>query len=112
MPVVRIPTPLRPHAGGHDRVEAAGSTVGESPRNLGTQLSRPSASGSSTAASFAGSSMSMSTTKTSATSTTWRRRSPPTTRSASSRPSPGADRNTSDSDPAPHCRMRTDHGMI
>ncbi len=29
MPVVRIPTPLRPHAGGLDRVEAAGSTVGE-----------------------------------------------------------------------------------
>jgi sulfur-carrier protein len=29
MAVVRIPTPLRPHAGGLDRVEAAGSTVGE-----------------------------------------------------------------------------------
>jgi molybdopterin synthase sulfur carrier subunit len=29
MPIVRIPTPLRPHAGGLDRVEAAGSTVGE-----------------------------------------------------------------------------------
>ena len=29
MPVVRIPTPLRPHAGGLDRIEAAGSTVGE-----------------------------------------------------------------------------------
>jgi molybdopterin converting factor small subunit len=29
MPVVRIPTPLRPHAGGKDTVEAAGSTVGE-----------------------------------------------------------------------------------
>ena len=29
MPVVRIPTPLRPHAGGQDRVEAAGATVGE-----------------------------------------------------------------------------------
>jgi sulfur-carrier protein len=28
MPVVRIPTPLRPHAGGLDRVEVAGSTVG------------------------------------------------------------------------------------
>jgi sulfur-carrier protein len=28
MAVVRIPTPLRPHAGGCDRVEAAGSTVG------------------------------------------------------------------------------------
>jgi len=29
MPVVRIPTPLRPHAGGLDSVAAAGSTVGE-----------------------------------------------------------------------------------
>ena len=29
MPVVRIPTPLRPHADGLDRVEAPGSTVGE-----------------------------------------------------------------------------------
>ncbi len=29
MPVVRIPTPLRPHAGGLDSVEADGSTVGE-----------------------------------------------------------------------------------
>jgi molybdopterin converting factor small subunit len=29
MAVVRIPTPLRPHAGGLDRVEASGSTVGE-----------------------------------------------------------------------------------
>jgi sulfur-carrier protein len=29
MPIVRIPTPLRPHAGGLDRVEAVGSTVGE-----------------------------------------------------------------------------------
>jgi molybdopterin converting factor small subunit len=29
MPIVRIPTPLRPHAGGLDAVEAAGSTVGE-----------------------------------------------------------------------------------
>ena len=29
MPVVRIPTPLRPHAGGQDRVEAAGATVGD-----------------------------------------------------------------------------------
>lgn len=29
MPVVRIPTPLRPHAGGLDRIEAAGATVGE-----------------------------------------------------------------------------------
>jgi molybdopterin converting factor small subunit len=29
MAIVRIPTPLRPHAGGLDRVEATGSTVGE-----------------------------------------------------------------------------------
>lgn len=29
MPMVRIPTPLRPHAGGKDAVEAAGATVGE-----------------------------------------------------------------------------------
>ena len=29
MAVVRIPTPLRPHAGGRDSVDAAGSTVGE-----------------------------------------------------------------------------------
>ncbi len=29
MPVVRIPTPLRPHANGLDSVDAAGSTVGE-----------------------------------------------------------------------------------
>jgi molybdopterin converting factor small subunit len=29
MPVVRIPTPLRPHANGLDSVEAVGSTVGE-----------------------------------------------------------------------------------
>ena len=29
MPIVRIPTPLRPHAGGLDRVDAAGATVGE-----------------------------------------------------------------------------------
>jgi molybdopterin converting factor small subunit len=29
MPVVRIPTPLRPQAGGRDSLEAAGSTVGE-----------------------------------------------------------------------------------
>jgi sulfur-carrier protein len=37
MPVVRIPTPLRPHAGGLDRVEAAGATVGEILGHLGTQ---------------------------------------------------------------------------
>jgi sulfur-carrier protein len=29
MAVVRIPTPLRPHTGGLDRVEASGSNVGE-----------------------------------------------------------------------------------
>ena len=29
MPIVRIPTPLRPHAGGLDRLDAAGTTVGE-----------------------------------------------------------------------------------
>jgi len=29
MAVVRIPTPLRPHSGGHDRIEAQGATVGE-----------------------------------------------------------------------------------
>ena len=37
MPVVRIPTPLRPHAGGLDRLEAAGSTVGEILDQLGEQ---------------------------------------------------------------------------
>jgi molybdopterin synthase sulfur carrier subunit len=34
MPTVRIPTPLRPHAGGLDRVEAAGATVGAILENL------------------------------------------------------------------------------
>jgi len=29
MAVLIIPTPLRPHAGGLDRIEASGSTVGE-----------------------------------------------------------------------------------
>jgi molybdopterin converting factor small subunit len=38
MPVVRIPTPLRPHSGGQDRVEAAGSTVGAVLDHLGTQF--------------------------------------------------------------------------
>jgi molybdopterin converting factor small subunit len=38
MPVIRIPTPLRPHAGGNDRVEAAGATVGELLGELGTQF--------------------------------------------------------------------------
>jgi molybdopterin converting factor small subunit len=34
MPVVRIPTPLRPHANGKDSVEAAGATVGEVLKNV------------------------------------------------------------------------------
>jgi sulfur-carrier protein len=38
MAVVRIPTPLRPHAGGRDRVEAAGATVGEILANLGREF--------------------------------------------------------------------------
>jgi sulfur-carrier protein len=29
MPTVRIPTPLRPHSGGLDAVDATGATVGE-----------------------------------------------------------------------------------
>ncbi|HMB08897.1 MAG TPA: MoaD/ThiS family protein [Isosphaeraceae bacterium] len=37
MAVVRIPTPLRPHAGGHDSVEALGATVGEVLGHVGTQ---------------------------------------------------------------------------
>lgn len=37
MPVVRIPTPLRPHTGGHDTVEAAGATVGEVLGRVGTE---------------------------------------------------------------------------
>jgi sulfur-carrier protein len=37
MAVVRIPTPLRPHTGGLDRVEASGSTVGEILAHLGIQ---------------------------------------------------------------------------
>ena len=37
MPVVRIPTPLRPHTAGLDSVEAAGSTVGEVLGQVGTQ---------------------------------------------------------------------------
>jgi molybdopterin converting factor small subunit len=37
MPVVRIPTPLRPHTGGNDTVEAAGATVGEVLGHVGTQ---------------------------------------------------------------------------
>ena len=34
MPVVRIPTPLRPHCGGKDSVEAPGATIGEVLNNL------------------------------------------------------------------------------
>jgi molybdopterin converting factor small subunit len=37
MAVVRIPTPLRPHAAGLDRVEARGSTVGEILDHLAAQ---------------------------------------------------------------------------
>lgn len=37
MPVVRIPTPLRPHTGGLDSVESAGTTVGEVLGGVGTQ---------------------------------------------------------------------------
>jgi molybdopterin synthase sulfur carrier subunit len=37
MAVVRIPTPLRPHAAGLDRVEAAGTTIGEILADLGNQ---------------------------------------------------------------------------
>ena len=36
MPVVRIPTPLRPHSGGLDKVEVAGGTVQELFDQLGT----------------------------------------------------------------------------
>jgi molybdopterin synthase sulfur carrier subunit len=35
MPIVRIPTPLRPHAGGRDAVEASGTTVGQVLASLG-----------------------------------------------------------------------------
>ncbi len=37
MAVVRIPTPLRPHTGGQDSVQASGATVGEVLGQLGTQ---------------------------------------------------------------------------
>ncbi len=36
MPIVRIPTPLRPHANGQDSVEATGATVGEVLQNVVT----------------------------------------------------------------------------
>ena len=35
MPKVRIPTPLRPHSGGLDTVDATGATVGEVLGNVG-----------------------------------------------------------------------------
>ena len=57
MATVRIPTPLRPHVGGQDKVETAGATVGEILGNLGTAFPR-SASGFSTVRNCAGSSMS------------------------------------------------------
>jgi molybdopterin converting factor small subunit len=34
MPIVRIPTPLRSHAGGKDSVEGRGATVGEVLENV------------------------------------------------------------------------------
>ena len=37
MPLVRIPTPLRPHAGGLDRLDVSGATVGGSLRELTAQ---------------------------------------------------------------------------
>lgn len=37
MPLVRIPTPLRPQAGGLDKIEASGSTVREVLADLGRQ---------------------------------------------------------------------------
>jgi molybdopterin converting factor small subunit len=37
MPQVRIPTPLRPHAGGQDVITVTGSTVGEILSDLGTK---------------------------------------------------------------------------
>ncbi len=37
MPVIRIPTPMRPHAGGLDRVVIIGTTVSELLDQLGTQ---------------------------------------------------------------------------
>jgi molybdopterin synthase sulfur carrier subunit len=37
MPQVRIPTPLRPHTGGHDVIDAQGTTVGEVLAHLGEQ---------------------------------------------------------------------------
>jgi MoaD family protein len=37
MAVVRIPTPLRPHAGGLERVEASGATIGALLADLGAK---------------------------------------------------------------------------
>ena len=37
MPQVRIPTPLRPHTGGYDVINAQGTTVGEVLGHLGEQ---------------------------------------------------------------------------
>ncbi len=39
MPLVRIPTPLRPYSGGNDSAQAAGSTVGEVLNSLTTDYS-------------------------------------------------------------------------
>ena len=38
MPLVRIPTPLRPHAGGNDSAQADGGTVGAVLNNLTTNF--------------------------------------------------------------------------
>jgi molybdopterin converting factor small subunit len=38
MATVRIPTPLRPHAGGQEKVLTTGATVGEILANLGTEF--------------------------------------------------------------------------
>jgi molybdopterin converting factor small subunit len=38
MAVVRIPTPLRPHTGGRDSVEAGGATVGAVLEQVGTEF--------------------------------------------------------------------------
>jgi molybdopterin synthase sulfur carrier subunit len=38
MPIVRIPTPLRPHSGGKDSVDATGATVGAVLGHLGEQF--------------------------------------------------------------------------
>ena len=37
MPIVRIPTPLRPHTGGNDTVTAQGATVGALLAHVGVQ---------------------------------------------------------------------------